>query len=63
MPGRLGNSSILWGGSVSIHPGQEPEDERAQKLSENCLPPVFNFLCFAIRLLWSNDGRLWKGIC
>ena len=40
MPGRLGNSSILWGGSLAIHPEQELEDERAQKLSENRPPPV-----------------------
>jgi protein-serine/threonine kinase len=36
MPGRPGNSSIVWGGSLAAHP--ELEDEPAQKLSENNYP-------------------------
>jgi hypothetical protein len=35
MPGRPGNSSVVWGGSLAAHPEQELEDEPAQKLSEN----------------------------
>jgi protein-serine/threonine kinase len=34
MPGRPGNSSIVWG-SLAAHPEQELEDEPTQKLSEN----------------------------
>ena len=38
MPGRPGNSSIIWGGNLAAHPEQELEDEPAQKLSENNHP-------------------------
>jgi hypothetical protein len=38
MPDRLGNSSIVWGGSLATHPEQELEDDSAQKLSENNRP-------------------------
>ena len=38
MPGRPGNSSIVWGGGLAAHREQELEDEPAQKLSENNRP-------------------------
>ena len=38
MPDRLGNSSIVWGGSLATHPEQELEDDSAQKLPENNRP-------------------------
>jgi len=38
MPGRPGNSSIVWGGSLAAHPEQELEEELTQKLSENNRP-------------------------
>ena len=38
MPGRPGNSSIVWGGGLPAHPEQELEDEPAQILSENDCP-------------------------
>lgn len=38
MPGRPGNTSIVWGGSLAAHPEQELEDEPAQQLFDNNRP-------------------------
>ena len=38
LPGRPGNSSILWGGSLAAHPEQGLGDEPVQKFSENNRP-------------------------
>ncbi len=39
MPGRPGNSSIVWAGGLAAHPEQELEDEPVQKHSEDKRPP------------------------